>query len=219
MKYLFVAHSRSGTAYAAALLLHLGWDVGHEQLGPDGIVCWAWGAPARHACFSPGPRPPLKDFEHCVHLIRNPLDCIGSVAFTENSPTAWAYRRQFCPNLREWDPTRQIGCAAESWLEWNRLILLQKFKGPVQVERLKDYLEGKPGVVRRGSPPSTELNARPGSRRVTWEEIAAEAGVFTEAKVYALGVLAGYFDPEKSWPAKGKAETPGGPAKREAGSE
>lgn len=79
---LVTAHPRSGTGFAANTLQTAGLDVGHERLGKDGISSWMWAANDRNVPFGDGYRD-IKPDRVC-HLIRKPIDCIASVAFTEH---------------------------------------------------------------------------------------------------------------------------------------
>lgn len=83
MKFLILAHPRSGTRYAAALLQSFGFEVGHEQLGKNGIASWFWGLKEKNPPYEAAPYD--SDFKptHTILLLREPLPTISSVAYTE----------------------------------------------------------------------------------------------------------------------------------------
>jgi hypothetical protein len=92
----------------------LGLDVGHEELGKDGISSWYLAVDCDTAPFGPGSRGLL--FDHVFHQVRHPLKTIASL--TTLKPESWA----FIAEHTEVDPSEPIlRRCARYWLDWNRL--------------------------------------------------------------------------------------------------
>lgn len=91
LKFVITGHPRSGTGYAAALCRANGLDVGHERLRPDGISSWMWAAGRVDVPWGdpPGAEGPGWQDAHCVYLVREPVELVASVAFTERASEAW----------------------------------------------------------------------------------------------------------------------------------
>ena len=99
-KILGIGHPRTGTGYTAMLLQSWGLDVGHEELGKDGIVAWQftipksiidknklpWIGEINHTEFN---------FENIIYNIRNPKQSIPSIINTENASIV--YRSTWTP--------------------------------------------------------------------------------------------------------------------------
>jgi len=89
--FLITGCGRSGTKYMATVLRRCGLDVGHEQMGRDGIV-------SSYYCFKvkryPGrhlvPRPA---FDVVLHQVRHPLRSIASI----QTGHSWRWTCQFLP--------------------------------------------------------------------------------------------------------------------------
>jgi hypothetical protein len=85
-----IGNSRSGTAWFTKVLKAAGLDVGHEFVGPDGTVsCYFFIDTPRYP-VSPTTSPVGKvahvgeqysdyQFDVTLHIVRNPLKCIGSI--------------------------------------------------------------------------------------------------------------------------------------------
>lgn len=70
------------------LLGRCGLDIVHERrVGKDGISSWLFGVDSSTAPW--GPAPADYSFEHTIHLVRNPLSAIPSIATFR--PSAWEY--------------------------------------------------------------------------------------------------------------------------------
>lgn len=125
MRVWVIGHCRSGIHYAAHLFRSVGWDVGGEVVGIDGISAWKWAVPAAQTVVdghisdpcAHRRRPPT-----VLHVIRKPVDCIsaiaslGFVAITEG----WRRHYVFIPE----HPSPVIR-AIWSYLNWNLLCRAQ----------------------------------------------------------------------------------------------
>lgn len=76
-RILITGCGRSGTKYTAMLLRLMGFDVGHESLGADGIVSWYLAANCDSSPYGPGSQG--LEFDHVFHQVRHPLQVIPSV--------------------------------------------------------------------------------------------------------------------------------------------
>jgi hypothetical protein len=115
-RVLVTGCGRCGTTYASLLLSRAGLHVPHERkVGRDGISSWLF-APGSVA-VPWGPVPARYRFEHVVHLVRDPLAAIPSLATFRSS--AWQYIALHAPI----DPTERVLLrAARFWLHWNALV-------------------------------------------------------------------------------------------------
>jgi hypothetical protein len=80
--YLIIAHPRSGTGYASKLFSFNGIEIGHEKMMKRGTSNWQYAVDCEFYPYTNEPKNNYK-FKHIIHIVRNPLDCINSVAFTE----------------------------------------------------------------------------------------------------------------------------------------
>src|SRR5262249_54040478 len=115
------------------LLSSCGLDLPHEhRMGADGICSWLFAAESSAAPW--GPAPSAWRFEHVLHLVRDPLQAIPSIATLKTS--AWKYVSRYVPI----DPRAPVLVrAASSWLNWNARI---ESRAPVRVpvDRLGEEL-------------------------------------------------------------------------------
>jgi hypothetical protein len=148
-RVLVTGCGRCGTTYVSLLLRRSGLHVPHERkVGEDGISSWLFAAESRVVPW--GPVPARYRFENVVHLVRDPLGAIPSIATFRSS--AWQYIALHTPI----DPGAPVLLrAARFWLHWNAL-----------VERratLRVRIEDMPGALGRVL---AHVGARDGSARV-----------------------------------------------------
>jgi hypothetical protein len=142
-RVLVTGCGRSGTTYVSLLLRKCGLHVPHEhRMGRDGISSWLFGVESTTVPW--GPSPSKFRFENVVHLVRDPLSSIPSIATFK--PSAWAYISRHIPiDAREPLLVR----SATYWLRWNEIIE-RRAESRVRVEDLPVALE--PLCMRMGSP-------------------------------------------------------------------
>lgn len=88
MKIFVIAPPRSGTGYAAKCLQSIGFDVGHERLGENGISSWLWAVNCfDNARWGDNYRDIKPDVT--IMLNRNVIDHIASLAFTASNAFEW----------------------------------------------------------------------------------------------------------------------------------
>ena len=104
MNRIITGCPRSATKYTVMVLRKLGYDVGHEEWGMDGMVNWRFDA--------------CRDPFHGVllHQVREPLATIGSLATIRDH--SWRYICEQTPVKMDWDIARRC---AETWLYWNQM--------------------------------------------------------------------------------------------------
>jgi hypothetical protein len=112
-RVLITGCGRSGTKFTALLLQGLGLDVGHEQLGADGVSSWCMAVDSVDAPWGVGRRG--LQFNPIFHQVRHPLKVISSL--TTFTPPSWEFiaRHVNCPAD---DPI--VIRAAKYWYHWNR---------------------------------------------------------------------------------------------------
>ena len=135
---LVTGHPRSGTGYCAKLLQHNGLDVPHEQIGGMGTSNWQFAVDSKNIPFSfDGIQPIQCNFIHRIQIVRNPVDCIASVFYTEHGSE---YFRDSYLMLTG----NKMERAVRSVITWNtmhkdRADLIFKLEQP---EQLLEYLKG-----------------------------------------------------------------------------
>jgi hypothetical protein len=121
MTYLITAHPRSGTKYMSELFNQNGYDVGHEYMGKDGTSNWQMAVMENEYPYRSKDSYTRKDIEfNClIQVIRNPIDAISSIAFTEQ-PSEW-FRAKYVPIFGNF-----LERAILSYVGWNKLITSQQ---------------------------------------------------------------------------------------------
>jgi hypothetical protein len=120
MKYLITAHPRSGTKYMSELFKNNGHDVGHEEMGKDGTSNWQMAVYANEYPYKGKDNFTRMDieFDMIIQVIRNPIDAVSSIAFTEQ-PSEW-FRSKYISIYGNF-----VERAILSYVGWNKLILSQ----------------------------------------------------------------------------------------------
>jgi len=111
---LITGCARSGTKYIAQVLRGCGLDVGHENVGKDGVASWVMVLTADSCPW--GPTRKNLSFTHIFHQVRHPLDVISSI-YTTEGPKSWGYITSHLPEISWNDPC--IVRAAKYWYYWN----------------------------------------------------------------------------------------------------
>lgn len=108
---------RSGTTYASKYLQANGFDVRHEELGPDGVVGWCIGGGNSEKQYGPSYNESESFYQDPIrlHQVREPLACISSL-MTINDKSMSFFRRAFRMN-----PANEglLSCAMKIWYYWN----------------------------------------------------------------------------------------------------
>lgn len=116
---LILGHPRSGTGYMAKLMQSFGMDVGHEKLGEHGISDWMFAVRSDDKPWGHKSNLDL-EFRHIIHVIREPIAAINSIAWTENlRKKSLNYRKRYVLIPDKVNPVRT---AVYSYLGWNQLI-------------------------------------------------------------------------------------------------
>lgn len=120
-KLLVVATGRSGTHHFASVAQSLGFKIGHETLGEDGISSWCLVAETASAPYGPG-RLELNVDEFVIgHQLRNPVKTIPSLV-TINK-TSWSFITKDAEGRvsKSWWTRAPIEVKAMwHWLDWNQ---------------------------------------------------------------------------------------------------
>ena len=96
-RFLVTGHPRTGTGYIASLLGQMGFDVGHEKAGADGLSSWMFAADAQEYPYALDGISAHRDHLHwdlLLHVVRDPATAIPSI-IRENrwAPPSYAFRR------------------------------------------------------------------------------------------------------------------------------
>ncbi len=186
--------ARSGTAYAAALLTHLGYEFGHEELKADGVASWPLAARTRRAPWGPSPSKTLKAATLVLHQVREPLSAIRSIhSISERS---WTFIYETTP-CRPDQPL--LVRSAAYWLHWNRMAE----KTASRTYRLEDMIDELPSIcAAMGRPPArTDVAAVPPANvraavvaPLDWRDLRRESRALAD-EVMALARSYGYDVP------------------------
>ena len=181
--FLILGHSRSGTGYMAALMACFGFAVGHEEMRRNGMSCWSWSTHDPCPPWAPGQR--NGTCGHIIHVLRNPLDVIASVAHTdarecwtaeheEYAATpkdgidgclardlAWCaathHRRKYTVQFPEWSHLDNV---ALGYLQWTNMIQAQGPTLTLQVEQAPEAMAEHLGVAIPADTPPADTNTR-----------------------------------------------------------
>lgn len=115
-KFLITGHSRSGTGYMSELMKSLGYDVGHEKYGEDGISSWVHAHPTLTVPWYRTKSRSGLGFEKVFHVVREPMDVISS---TLTDLGGYKLRKRV---VRIPDCKRICDTLAHSLLSWTDLI-------------------------------------------------------------------------------------------------
>ena len=111
-KLLITGCGRSGTKYTSLVLRNLGLDIGHEQMGNDGVASWYLAVSSNEVPF--GDVASNIAFEHVFHQIRHPLKVISSA--TTFAAESWDF---ICQRTSIDINEPLILRCAKYWLYWN----------------------------------------------------------------------------------------------------
>jgi len=137
--FIVTGHPRSGTGMAAKMLRQVGFDIGHERLGVDGISSWMWVAAETQVPYGHGYDARVADDAFWIYLVRDPIDCLASVVFTENG--SLPFRCKYADISPYHIDSIQHGI--ESMIGWYELFVHNHFDKDgqfVKTEYFGDYL-------------------------------------------------------------------------------
>lgn len=138
MKTLITGHGRSATGYMAKLMQAAGLDIGHEILGKDGVSSWLHIAPGGSVTWAGEIE--AVNYDHIIHVVRNPLDVIASAQTLRDE--SWLYMERVIGRRL---PTDKVERAMTTYLEWNRLI---DQHGPSLRVRAEDIRKEWPEIMK-----------------------------------------------------------------------
>lgn len=176
---LITGHPRSGTGYASEMFKHYGFDIGHEKMGSDGISSWIF-AP-ENASKNPYRRIRNQtdyEFKTIIHIIRNPVDVVNSMAFT-----VFPDDRVVKYMLNWIDIDRKMSDlykSIQTYIGWNKLITSRKPDVLIKVEELDKYLTDNIHLCPlKGHEPPTDYNTRKHDK-LSMDEIRSELSGYTD---------------------------------------
>lgn len=174
-----------------------GYDLHHEQFGGQGIVSWQFAANAPDTPW--GSSSDEVDFGLVVHLVRHPLDVIGSLA---NSVLGTKDEERFLEYARRFvlvPPYTAITQATWFWVGWNKLTsalnpdIVHRVEDGVDdlVERISSYDCFPKITPKRGDVPKN-FNHRVDYRRPTLRQIRAETDDWLVDELVVVATRLGY---------------------------
>lgn len=97
-RFLITGHPRTGTGYAASLFNQLGFDVGHETAGADGLSSWMFAADSDQYPYAQDDvaksRRRLR-WEFLFHIVRDPSSAVPSIMRDDKwAPISYQFRRE-----------------------------------------------------------------------------------------------------------------------------
>jgi len=147
--FLILGHPRTGTGYMSKLMISLGFEVGHEWVGKDGLSCWLF-APENDN-YTNGPRGDISgktknnfEFKYIIHMVKNPFNAMSSIINVENNnKNSFLYRKK---HVYIGNGSR-LERAIESFLGWHELIESQHTDVVIHIENanneIKEFLNSK----------------------------------------------------------------------------
>ena len=94
-KFLVLGHPRSGTGFMANLLSKYGYEIGHEEMGKDGISSWMFTVDDYQVYVDNSLNRENFNFDYIIMNLRHPIDIISSTYYTENtSKKSLEYRKK-----------------------------------------------------------------------------------------------------------------------------
>lgn len=196
---LFTGTGRCGTKYVAELFTANEIDIGHEVCGLDGCSShqfvynadWHWlamGLPVGYVHL--GEHRSDYEFKHVIHLVRNPLTCIPSIASWFHD-CDWIWLRAFS-SIPEWATRHDLRSAMHAYLVMNEAAEPQSEKR-VRIEDIDTEFPVLSQDLFGKTPRVTKLqkaNASPAQpQRVSWDTLleidrAAADGIYKMAQRY-----------------------------------
>lgn len=131
---LVVGHPRSGTGFMSRLLQAFGLSIGHERMQEHGISSWMQAGRATAGVWN------WSRFGDVLHVVREPLSVISSMAFTVlPKPSVIERMGREIAIPREAGPVEQ---ACHTYLGWNKLIDSRQ-------PRMRVRVEEAPAIIRQ----------------------------------------------------------------------
>lgn len=154
-RFLIVGHPRCGTGFTAVVFRQLGFDIGHEDDGRDGLSSWMFAvednAPWAKAPVARNRRALVVD--HLVQPVRDPLTAIPSIMReNDRAPVSFDYRRRhilatFGIDLAGFES--RIDAAVASLYFWSRIITEQSpaliFRIEADISKVVSFLRDSCG--------------------------------------------------------------------------
>jgi GR25 family glycosyltransferase involved in LPS biosynthesis len=158
-KFLCIGHPRCGTTSISYILNNMGYNVGHEYMGTNGISSWMlavndndypWGNIGLQY------NNPIETyhFENIIHVIRNPFNAIPSIILENKYPpnnNSYNFRKKFIKNLLNIDMLHIIGndednltlieeieLATKTYLYWNKICQLKYPTLIIKIENIDE---------------------------------------------------------------------------------
>lgn len=149
---LGLGHARTGTGHTARIMKSWGMRVGHEHVDIHGIIAFQFATEAPPPMIAMDKFPTIHremwEFETLVYNLRNPLESLPSIIFTENYSLKWR---------SEWGnftiDENILTTSISSLLSWDKMIMNKKPDIIFRIEDQERFLfeklqERYPAIVR-----------------------------------------------------------------------
>lgn len=155
LDFLILGHPRCGSRYVTEVFRRLGWAVGHENLGPNGICSWILATDDLTPPFE-GSYVSERCYRATLAYVRNPIHAIPSIML-ENAGIAGGHGTQSFA-FRRFHIFRHLGIdiaarqdpverAVESYLCWMKMVNMRKPMLYMRVEHLIDDMARYSGML------------------------------------------------------------------------
>ena len=151
---LCIGHPRSGTSTICDYLNQIGYNIKHENIGPNGVSSWMLAVDDKNYPWGNIKNINRFYFNKIVHIVRNPFDAIPSIILENKySPNniSYKFRKKHIKNILNIDLPNidinkislkeDIDIAIKTYIYWNKICELKK---PDLVCKIKDTNSLKP---------------------------------------------------------------------------
>jgi hypothetical protein len=176
--FLLLGHPRSGTGFSSNTMKYLGYDVGHETIGCDGVSCWTFvTANDNYIVGRPKTSSEIKisgitrqdlTYKTLIHIVRDPFLVLKSMFNTveENEPAFKFLEKHTNVDLTFTKIEKII------WfiIEWNRMIKLLNpnflFRVEDDIDNLENFLTSNGYTIhKKRTAPPRNYNTRKNSNK------------------------------------------------------
>ena len=145
-KLLITGHPRCGSGYMSLLFKQLGFDIGHERFGEDGLCSWLFAVKDLNLpTFANHRLTPISSyfthFDTTIVYVRNPFDAIPSIIIENRVERSYNFRRNHIINALDIDLDdyrTDLERAVASLVFWDRIVQSQR---PAATFKVEDCIE------------------------------------------------------------------------------
>ncbi|NEO35141.1 MAG: hypothetical protein F6J90_01995 [Moorea sp. SIOASIH] len=127
--FLITGHPRCGSGFMSNLFRQLGFDIGHEKLGQDGVSSWLMAVKDLNAPWGDNSSSYYVKFNYLILYVRNPQDALPSILLENEVERSLNFRRNYILRQLDFDINQfshPLDKAIAYFLGLNKIIELQK---------------------------------------------------------------------------------------------